>query len=79
VAGNVCKLCSFGAFVTLPHEFVGLVHRSEISEDHVDKVKNVLQVGQELTVRVISIDKAGRRIGLSLKAAKTANAKGSRG
>lgn len=69
VTGKVTKLASFGAFVGLQHEIDGLVHISQISEERVDKIKNVLKVGQEVTARVIKIDKAERRIGLSIKAA----------
>ena len=47
----------------------GLVHISQISEERVEKVKDVLKVGQEVEARVIKIDKAERRIGLSIKAA----------
>ena len=63
------NLASFGAFIGLPHEIDGLVHISQISEERVDKIKNVLKVGQEVTARVIKIDRADRRIGLSIKAA----------
>ena len=69
VTGKVTKLASFGAFVGLQHDIDGLVHISQISEERVDKIKNVLKVGQEVTARVIKIDKAERRIGLSIKAA----------
>jgi small subunit ribosomal protein S1 len=69
VTGNVTKLASFGAFVGLKHDIDGLVHISQISEERVDKIKNVLKVGQEVTARVIKIDKSDRRIGLSVKAA----------
>jgi small subunit ribosomal protein S1 len=69
VTGSVTKLASFGAFVGLQHEIDGLVHISQVSEERVDKIKNVLKVGQEVTARVIKIDKADRRIGLSIKAA----------
>jgi small subunit ribosomal protein S1 len=69
VTGNVTKLASFGAFVGLQHEIDGLVHISQISEERVDKIKNVLKVGQEVTARVIKIDRSDRRIGLSIKAA----------
>jgi len=55
---------------SLAHGIDGLVHISQISEERVDKVKNVLKVGQEVTARVIKIDKAERRIGLSIKAAQ---------
>ena len=69
VTGNVTKLASFGAFIGLQHDIDGLVHISQISEERVDKIKNVLKVGQEVTARVIKIDKSDRRIGLSIKAA----------
>ena len=69
INGQVTKLASFGAFVGLQHDIDGLVHISQVSEDHVDKIKNVLKVGQDVTARVIKIDKGERRIGLSIKAA----------
>ncbi len=69
VTGKVTKLASFGAFVGLQHEIDGLVHISQISEERVDKIKNVLKPGQEVSARVVKIDKNERRIGLSIKAA----------
>ena len=70
VSGKVTKLASFGAFVGLQHDIDGLVHISQVSEERVDKIKNVLKVGQDVTARVIKIDKGDRRIGLSIKAAE---------
>jgi small subunit ribosomal protein S1 len=69
VTGKVTKLASFGAFVGLQHDIDGLVHISQISEDRVDKIKNVLKAGQDVSARVVKIDKGERRIGLSIKAA----------
>ena len=69
VSGKVTKLASFGAFVGLQHEIDGLVHISQISEERVEKIKNVLKVGQDVSARVVKIDKGERRIGLSIKAA----------
>ncbi len=69
VTGKVTKLASFGAFVQLADDIDGLVHISQLSEDHVAKVKDVLKVGQEVESRVIKVDKVERRIGLSIKAA----------
>jgi small subunit ribosomal protein S1 len=69
VQGKVTKLASFGAFVGLQHEIDGLVHISQISEERVEKIKNVLKVGQEVSARVVKIDRGERRIGLSIKAA----------
>jgi small subunit ribosomal protein S1 len=73
VTGKVTKLASFGAFIGLQHEIDGLVHISQISEERIDKIKNVLKVDQEVTARVIKIDKSDRRIGLSIKAANYSN------
>ncbi len=69
VTGKVTKLASFGAFIGLQHDIDGLVHISQISEERVDKIKNVLKAGQDVSARVIKIDKGERRIGLSIKAA----------
>ncbi|MEO7933083.1 MAG: 30S ribosomal protein S1 [Chthoniobacterales bacterium] len=69
VKGKVTKLASFGAFVALDGDIDGLVHISQLSEDHVAKVKDVIKVGDEVEARVIKVDKAERRIGLSIKAA----------
>ena len=73
VTGKVTKLASFGAFIGLQHEIDGLVHISQISEERIDKIKNVLKVEQEVTARVIKIDRSDRRIGLSIKAANYSN------
>ena len=70
VTGKVTKLASFGAFVGLEHDMDGLVHISQISEERVDKIKNALDVGQEVEARIIKIDRSDRRIGLSIKAAE---------
>ena len=69
VAGRVSKLTSYGVFIELKHGIDGLVHISQISEERVEKIKDVLEIGQEVTSRVIKIDRDERRIGLSIKAA----------
>ena len=69
VTGKVSKLATFGAFVQLEDGIDGLVHISQISDDRVEKVKDVLKVGQDVTARVIKVDQTERRIGLSIKAA----------
>ncbi len=69
VTGVVSKITSFGAFVELQDHIDGLVHISQISEDRVEKIKDVVNVGDEVTARVIKIDREERRIGLSIKAA----------
>jgi small subunit ribosomal protein S1 len=69
VKGKVGKITSYGAFVELNDGIDGLVHISQISEDRIEKVKDVLKIGEEITARVIKIDRNERRIGLSIKAA----------
>ena len=69
VKGKVVKLASFGAFVELAGGLEGLVHISQIREERIDKIKDVLKAGDEVNARVIKIDTTERRIGLSIKAA----------
>ncbi len=64
--GRVTSLADFGAFVNIAGAD-GLVHLSEISWDRINHPSEVLQVGQEVKVRVISIDKEKKRIGLSIR------------
>ncbi len=71
VTGTVSKLANFGAFVELEEGIEGLVHISQISDQRVEKVKDVLTPGQTVEARVIKIDPVERRIGLSIKAAST--------
>ena len=64
--GRVTSLANFGAFVNI-NGADGLVHLSEISWERVQQPNEVLEVGQEVKVKVISIDKEKKRIGLSLR------------
>ena len=68
VKGTVAKIASFGAFVNLNGDIDGLIHISQLREEHVEKVKDVLKVGDDVEARVIKVDKVERRIGLSIKA-----------
>lgn len=65
-AGKVTSLADFGAFVNV-NGADGLVHLSEISWDRVQHPSEVLEVGQEVRVKVINIDREKRRIGLSIR------------
>ncbi len=69
VKGKVTKITTYGAFIDLGNGIDGLVHISQVSEDHIEKIKDVLETDQEVTARVIKIDIEERRIGLSIKAA----------
>ena len=68
VSGTVAKIASFGAFVNLDGDIDGLIHISQLSEEHVERVKDVIKVGDDIKARVIKVDKVERRIGLSIKA-----------
>lgn len=67
--GKVTGITKFGAFVSLPEGKSGLVHISEIAYTYVNDVKDYLQEGQEVKVKVIGIDENGR-INLSIKKAQ---------
>lgn len=72
VPGKVTKLVPFGAFVRVDEGIEGLVHISELAERHVEIPEQVVQVGDEIFVKVIDIDLERRRISLSLKQANEA-------
>jgi small subunit ribosomal protein S1 len=65
--GRVTSLADFGAFVNI-NGADGLVHLSELSWDRIQHPKEILEVGQEVKVKVINIDREKKRIGLSLRA-----------
>jgi len=69
VPGKVTKLVPFGAFVRVDEGIEGLVHISELAERHVEIPEQVVQVGNDIFVKVIDIDLDRRRISLSLKQA----------
>ena len=69
VPGNVTKLVPFGAFVRVQEGIEGLVHISELAERHVEIPEQVVQVNDQVMVKVIDIDLERRRISLSLKQA----------
>ncbi len=67
IEGQVTKLVPFGAFVRVAAGIEGLVHISELSEQHVDSPESVLSVGDQVRVKVIEVDVARRRISLSMR------------
>ena len=68
VRGKVTKIAQFGAFVELSNKIDGLIHISQISSEHVAKVRDVLKEGDEVEARVIKVNPEARQIGLSIKA-----------
>jgi len=65
--GRVTSLANFGAFINI-NGADGLVHLSELSWDHIEHPREVLEVGQEVKVKVINVDRDKKRIGLSVRA-----------
>ncbi|MDE0609226.1 MAG: S1 RNA-binding domain-containing protein [Anaerolineaceae bacterium] len=74
VQGLVTKLTNFGAFARLvaAPEIEGLIHISELSEQRISHPRDVVKEGETLTLRVVKMDVAARRLGLSLKAVNSA-------
>jgi small subunit ribosomal protein S1 len=65
VTGKVTKITNFGVFVELEPELEGLLHISELADHKVDNPEEIVKVGQEIEVRVLRVDSAERKIGLS--------------
>ncbi|HMP04144.1 MAG TPA: S1 RNA-binding domain-containing protein [Gemmatales bacterium] len=68
ITGKVTRLTEFGAFVQLEPGIEGLIHISEMATRRIGKVTEVVKLGQEVTVQVLKVDPAQRRLSLSLKA-----------
>lgn len=67
VEGKITHLTKFGAFARIGEDLEGLIHLSELSEQHINHPKEVVKEGEVLTLRIIKIDAERRRIGLSLR------------
>src|SRR5262249_8302625 len=67
IDGAVTKLVPFGAFVRVGEGIEGLVHISELSEQHVESPEQVVSVGQQVRVKVVDVDVSRRRISLSMR------------
>jgi small subunit ribosomal protein S1 len=67
VNGTITKLASFGAFARVDDGIEGLIHVSELSDKRINHPKEVVKEGDSMQLRVIKIDSAKRRLGLSLK------------
>ena len=67
VEAKITRLTKFGAFAMLESGIEGLIHISEISDEHIGHPKEVLHEGDEVTLRVIKVEPESHRIGLSLR------------
>jgi small subunit ribosomal protein S1 len=72
VEGEVTNVVSFGAFVRLDDGIEGLIHISELAEGTFLHPRNVLREGQRVDVKILSVEPANRRIGLSLRQVRLA-------
>ncbi len=70
VTGTITKLTDFGAFARIDDTIEGLIHISELTERHIQHPKEVVAVGDTMTLRIVNIDPERHRLGLSLKQAE---------
>jgi small subunit ribosomal protein S1 len=70
VSGKIVRVENFGAFVDIGAERPGMIHVSELSDNYVGSASDVAKVGEVVQARIIKIDRKGRKIDLSLKAAE---------
>jgi small subunit ribosomal protein S1 len=71
VTGKVTRIADFGAFVELEPGVEGLIHVSQLSNQRIRRVRDVIEEGQSVSVEVLSVDVESRRMSLSLKAIAT--------
>ncbi len=67
IRGTVVKLTNFGAFVELEPSLEGLLHVSELADHKIDKPQDVVNIGNEIEVKILKVDPEARKIGLSLR------------
>src|SRR5439155_1168362 len=67
ISGQVTKLVPFGAFVRVAQGIEGLVHISELSDSHVESPEQVINVGDQVQVKVVDVDVPRRRVSLSMR------------
>ena len=70
VRGKVTKITNFGVFVELEADLEGLLHISELADHKVETPQDVVKADEEIDVKILRVDKADRKIGLSLKRAQ---------
>jgi small subunit ribosomal protein S1 len=79
VRGAVTKITNFGVFVELESDLEGLLHISELADHKVENPQDVVKAGDEVDVKILRVDKADRKIGLSLKRAQWGDSTGGGG
>jgi len=72
IKGKVTKITNFGAFVELESDLEGLLHISELADHKIEKPQDVVNIGDEVEVKILRVDTEARKIGLSLRRAQWA-------
>ena len=72
IKGKVAKLTNFGAFVELEPDLEGLLHISELADHKIDKPQDIVDVDDEVEIKILKVDSESRKIGLSLRRVKWA-------
>lgn len=67
ITGTISRVVNYGAFVQIEEELEGLIHASELADGSFLHPRDVIQHGEEVTVRVLQVDGRGRRLALSLR------------
>ncbi|NOY22965.1 MAG: 30S ribosomal protein S1 [Acidobacteria bacterium] len=67
VTGKIVRMEDYGAFVELQEDIEGLIHVSEIAKDRIEKPSDVLEIGQEVEMKIVKIDSVDKKIGLSMR------------
>lgn len=67
IEGEISRIASFGAFIKIEQNLEGLIHISELSNEHVEKVEDVVKEKQKVTAKIIKLIPEEQKIGLSLK------------
>ena len=67
VKGSVTKITNFGVFIELEAELEGLLHISELADQKIENPQDIVEIGQELEVKILRVDTDSRKIGLSLR------------
>jgi small subunit ribosomal protein S1 len=68
VSGKITRFANFGAFVEIEEGIEGLCHVSELSEQHVEKPEDSVQIGQQMQFKILKMDRDAKKIGLSARA-----------
>ena len=67
IKGKITRIAPFGAFIKINSNLEGLIHISELSEKHIEKPNDVVEVGQEVEAKIIKLVPEEQKIGLSIK------------